>query len=258
MASERAAAPDDAETVIRADGLTIGWGDRVLMKDVNFEIHRGDIFVILGGSGCGKSTLLRHLVGLEVPKGGSIEIAGFGAPTSIVGAPPYGVMFQSGALFGSMTLAENVAVPLETWTDLDDATIDVIVRSRLQLVGLDGFDSFLPSEISGGMKKRAGIARALALDPPMLFLDEPSAGLDPITAVELDDLILTLSKSLGRSIVVVTHELASIFKIGSQCIMLDKQAQGVIAQGNPVELKEKSDDPRVKNFFNRISPTEGG
>jgi phospholipid/cholesterol/gamma-HCH transport system ATP-binding protein len=241
--------------VIRVEGLTIGWGERVLMKDLEFEIRRGEIFVILGGSGSGKSTLLRHLVGLEVALAGRIELAGVGAPADARGAPPFGVMFQSGALFGSMTLAENVAVPLETWTRLDAATIDVVVRSRLQLVGLDGFESYLPSEVSGGMKKRAGIARALALDPPLLFLDEPSAGLDPITAAELDDLILTLSASLGMSIVVVTHELASVFKIGTRCILLDKQAKGVIAEGNPIELKQSS-DPRVHDFFNRVSKTQ--
>ena len=242
------------EPVIRVEGLTIGWGERVLMQDLNFEIRRGEIFVILGGSGSGKSTLLRHLIGLEVAMAGRIEIAGVGAPTAVRGAPPFGVMFQSGALFGSLTLAENVAVPLKTWTRLDDATIHTIVRSRLQLVSLDGFDSFLPAEISGGMKKRAGIARALALDPPLLFLDEPSAGLDPITAVELDDLILTLSRSLGMSIVVVTHELASVFKIGTRCILLDKQMRGVIAAGNPVELRDTSRDPKVHSFFNRVSP----
>jgi phospholipid/cholesterol/gamma-HCH transport system ATP-binding protein len=254
MGSDRPA----PEAAVRVEGLTIGWDERVLMQDVSFEIGRGDIFVILGGSGCGKSTLMRHLIGLEVPKAGTIEIAGFGPPSGIRGAPPFGVMFQSGALFGSMTLAENVALPLRVWTRLDDATIDVVVRSRLQLVGLDGFDSYMPAEISGGMKKRMGIARALALDPPLLFLDEPSAGLDPVTAVEIDDLILTLSSALGMSIVVVTHELASVFKIGRQCIMLDKQAKGVIARGNPVELRETSADPRVRNFFNRSSPRERG
>ncbi|HKE01157.1 MAG TPA: ATP-binding cassette domain-containing protein, partial [Planctomycetota bacterium] len=163
----------EAPVAIRVDGLRMGWGDRVLMESLTFEIRRGDVFVILGGSGCGKSTLLRHLVGLETPMGGRIEVEGAGDPASIAGAPPFGVMFQSGALFGSMTLAENVAVPLRTWTELDDATIDVLVRSRLELVNLAGFENHLPSEISGGMKKRAGIARALALDPPLLFLDEP-------------------------------------------------------------------------------------
>jgi phospholipid/cholesterol/gamma-HCH transport system ATP-binding protein len=244
--------------VIRAERLTIGWGERVLMQGVDFEVERGDIFVILGGSGCGKSTLLRHLIGLEVPMAGRIEIDGVGDPALLVGAPRFGVMFQSGALFGSMTLAENVALPLRKWTSLDAPTIDALVRSKLALVGLDGFENHLPSEISGGMKKRAGIARALALDPPLIFLDEPSAGLDPVSAVELDDLILTLNGALGMTTVVVTHELASIFKIARHCIMLDREAKGVIARGDPHELRDRSEDPRVHSFFHRTALVQGG
>jgi len=242
------------DAVVRVRGLEIGWGDRVLMTGVDFEIARGEVFVILGGSGCGKSSLLRHLVGLEAQRAGVIEIMGRPADEARSGPPPFGVMFQSGALFGSMTLAENVAVPLRTWTRLDAETVDVVVRSKLALVGLDGFENHLPSEISGGMKKRAGIARALALDAPLLFLDEPSAGLDPISAVELDDLILTLSRSLGTTTVVVTHELASIFKIAGSCIMLDKATQGIIARGDPRVLRDSSEDARVRNFFHRESP----
>ena len=239
--------------MIRCDGLKIGWGERILMESVSFEVARGDVFVILGGSGCGKSTLLRHLIGLERPMGGTIAIDGIGDPTAITGAPRFGVLFQSGALFGSMTLAENLALPLRTWTGLDASAIDAIVRAKLGLVGLGGFENHLPSEISGGMKKRAGIARARALDPELLFLDEPSAGLDPVSAVELDDLILTLNGSLGMTTVIVTHELASIFKIARTCIMLDKDARGIIARGQPAELRERSADPRVLRFFNRMA-----
>jgi phospholipid/cholesterol/gamma-HCH transport system ATP-binding protein len=243
-----------AEPMIKVRDLTIGWGDITLMKDVTFDVAEGDIFVILGGSGCGKSTLLRHLIGLETAKGGTIEIRGLGAPEMRIEAPPHGVMFQSGALFGSMTLAENVALPLRRWTKLSARDIDTIVRDRLRLVSLDGFENHLPAEISGGMKKRAGIARALAMEPSLIFLDEPSAGLDPISAVELDDLILTLNRNLGMTTVLVTHELESIFKIAKNCVMLDKQAQGVIARGDPRWLRDHSDDERVTNFFNRRSP----
>lgn len=237
--------------VITVERLTIGWGDFVLMHDVSFEVDRGDVFVILGGSGCGKSTLLRHLIGLEQPLGGTIEIAGVGAPRLGDGAPPYGVMFQSGALFGSMTLSENVALPLRSWSGLDAEAIDAVVRDKLRLVGLDGFENHLPAEISGGMKKRAGIARALALDPKLLFLDEPSAGLDPISAVELDELVLSLNRNLGVTTVLVTHELESIFKIASRCIMLDKEVRGIVAAGDPRTLRDTSTDPGVRAFFNR-------
>ena len=240
-----------ADTMIRVEGLAVGYGNTPILRDMDFTVEVGDIFVILGGSGCGKSTLLRHLVGLEVPMAGTIEIAGIGTPRLSADFPPrYGVMFQSGALFGSMTLLENVSLSLDKWTDLSDDAIEAVANARLRLVGLGGFENHLPAEISGGMKKRAAIARAMVLDPNLLFLDEPSAGLDPITAVELDELILNLSDNLGVTTVLVTHELQSIFKIGRKAIMLDKDAQGIIARGQPASLRD-SDDPRVRAFFNR-------
>ncbi len=240
-----------SESIIATAGLTIGWGERILLEDVDFEIQRGEVFVILGGSGCGKSTLLRHLIGLERPMRGSVRIAGIGDPARASGMPGIGVMFQSGALFGSMTLGQNVALPLEAWTDLDASQIDTVVCSKLALVGLDGFENHLPADISGGMKKRAAIARALALEPGILCLDEPGAGLDPVTAVELDELLLTLSQSLHTTLVIVTHELDSIFKIASSCIMLDAATRSIIARGDPRVLRDTSDDPRVRAFFNR-------
>jgi phospholipid/cholesterol/gamma-HCH transport system ATP-binding protein len=239
--------------MISVENLTIGFDDSVLMRDLSFQVKKGDVFVILGGSGSGKSTLLKHLIGLSRPMGGRVCIEGIPEPGVAGRAPAFGVLFQSGALFGSMTLVENVRLPLEKWTDLDEEAIDAIACSKLRLVGLDGFEDYLPSEISGGMKKRAGIARALALEPPLLFLDEPSAGLDPVTAVELDDLILTLNESLGVTMVIVTHELESILKIASTCIMLDRDVQGIIARGDPRELRAHGSDPRVAHFFNRTS-----
>jgi phospholipid/cholesterol/gamma-HCH transport system ATP-binding protein len=237
--------------LIEVSGLAVGWNERVLLEGLEFRVEEGEIFVILGGSGCGKSTLLRHLIGLERPLRGTIRVRGIGDPTQARGMPRSGVMFQAGALFGSLTLAENVALPLETWTRLDAAAIRAIAASKLALVGLAGFEDHLPAAISGGMKKRAAIARALALEPPLLFLDEPSAGLDPVTAVELDELLLALSGGLGATLVVVTHELSSIFKIASRCIMLDATSRSIIARGTPAELRE-SPDPRVAGFFNRL------
>jgi phospholipid/cholesterol/gamma-HCH transport system ATP-binding protein len=224
------------------------------MEHVSFEVARGTTFVILGGSGCGKSTLLRHIIGLEKPKAGRIHIEGVGAPHELEELPPFGVMFQSGALFGSMTLAENLALPLTTWSDARGAAAERLIQGKLELVSLGPFGDHLPGEISGGMKKRAGIARALMLEPELLFLDEPSAGLDPISAVELDDLIVTLNRVLGITIVVVTHELDSIFRIADQCIVLDKKARGAVALGDPRQLRDTSEVPFVHHFFNRTSP----
>jgi phospholipid/cholesterol/gamma-HCH transport system ATP-binding protein len=238
--------------LIEVKDLTMGWGDVILQTNASFHVDRGEVFAILGSSGCGKSTLLRNLVGLETPLAGEISIAGVGHPNLEAGTPPFGVMFQGGALLASLTVGENVGLQLEEWTNLPREAIGAIVRARLRLVGLDGAENKLPSEISGGMKKRAAIARAMALEPDLLFLDEPSAGLDPVSAVELDDLVLTLNRVLGLTVVFVSHELPSIFKIAKRCIMLDQETRSIIAAGDPRELREDKANPRVHEFFNRL------
>jgi phospholipid/cholesterol/gamma-HCH transport system ATP-binding protein len=239
------------EVLIRVQGLAMAWGPQLLLENASFEVERGDVFMILGGSGSGKSTLLRHLIGLEEPRAGTIEIAGIGAPRLDGGVPGYGVMFQSGALFSSLSVGENVAFALQEWTELPPLAITAIVKAKLALVGLEGSEEKLPSEISGGMKKRAAIARALALEPNLLFLDEPSAGLDPVSAAELDELIGVLNRNLGLTVVMVTHELPSIFQVGKNCILLDPESRSIIARGDPRELAQRSPDLRVRQFFGR-------
>lgn len=245
-----------SEPVIRAEHLTAAFGPRVLFRDVSFEVRRGEVFVILGGSGCGKSTLLKLMIGLVPPATGKVSILGTDV-WSAEGADQLallrriGVMWQQGALFGSQTLLENVEMPLAEHTRLSPAARAEVARAKLGLVGLSEAAERLPSEVSGGMLKRAGIARALALDPPILLLDEPSAGLDPITSAGLDALIQDLARSLGTTFVVVTHELASILAIGDRCIMLDRDAQGMIAEGDPRRLRDESTHPTVRAFFRR-------
>lgn len=231
----------------------MGWGDEVLLEQASFEVEHGDVFVIVGGSGCGKSSLLRCLVGLERPLSGNVVIEGATGTALGSGPPEFGVMFQSGALLGSMTVGENLALQLTEWTDLAPEAVGAVVRAKLRLVGLQDAEDKLPSALSGGMTKRVAIARALVLEPSLLFLDEPSAGLDPVSSFELDALILSLNQGLGLTVVMVSHELASIFAIGTRCLMLDRQSKRVIANDTPAVLRT-STDPRVSAFFNRSAP----
>jgi phospholipid/cholesterol/gamma-HCH transport system ATP-binding protein len=245
--------------IVVVKDLAARFGKNVVFEGVSFQVYEGEVLVIVGASGCGKSTLLRIMIGLQKPYSGQVLYQG----TDITRAEEkelnqyrqnIGVLFQSSALFGSMTIKENIELPLQECTDLDPATINNIIKMKLGMVNLAGYENHHPSELSGGMKKRAAIARAMALDPRVLFFDELSAGLDPVTAAELDDLIIKTDEALGTTMVIVTHELESIYKIAHRVLMLDKEAKGIIAEGKPLDLKKNATDPRVKSFFLRQKP----
>jgi phospholipid/cholesterol/gamma-HCH transport system ATP-binding protein len=245
-----------APVVISVRGVTIAYGDLVVQRDVSFDVRRGEVFVILGGSGCGKSSLLKTMIGLNRPAAGKILYDGEDIVTAegddrLRLVRKFGVMYQSGALFGSMTVLENVRLPLDEFTDLGRTEKDLVAAAKLNQVGLLDAAARKPSALSGGMQKRAGIARAMALDPGILFLDEPSAGLDPITSAGLDRTIRELSKGLGITFVVVTHELQSIYAIADRCVMLDARTKTMIAEGRPADLRDHADDPYVRQFFLR-------
>lgn len=244
------------EVQIEARNLTIGYGDNVLLKDLDFTVNKHDVFIIMGGSGCGKSSMLRVLTGLVPPLGGKVFVNGvdFTSASSKVKTKimqDNGILYQSGALFSSMTLAENIALPLQLYRNYSASEIRELVSLKLALVGLNGFGEYYPSEISGGMKKRAGLARALALDPEIVYFDEPSAGLDPVSSKLLDDLILDINQSLGTTIVIVTHELSSIFAVGSNSIFLDGDSKSILARGNPRELLKNPPNDKVFQFLTR-------
>ena len=242
---------------IEVEHLKCGYEADIVLEDVSFNVARGEVFFVIGGSGCGKSTLLRHMVGLNAPRAGTVKF--FGQPFSAADLTArramlktFGMLFQSGALWTSLTLRENVSLPLEEYTVLSKRDILELATLKLAQVGLTGFEDYYPAEISGGMKKRAGLARALALDPAVVFFDEPSAGLDPVTSRKLDELILHVRETIGTTIVIVSHELASIFAIADRVIMLDRQAKGIIAEGRPRDLAAQSRDPRVTEFLRRV------
>lgn len=243
-----------ADNKIKVENLTIAYGSNVLMKNIGFEVKKGSVFIIMGGSGCGKSTLLKILTGLKKPENGRIWIDGVRFDNADEAQKKKimqncGILYQSGALFSSMTLAENVALPLKQYSDYSPKMIMDMVEFKLALVGLKGYEDFYPSEISGGMKKRAGLARALALDPEIVYFDEPSAGLDPVSSRRLDELILDINKSLGTTIVIVTHELASIFAVGEDAIYLDAATKGISARGNPKDLLQNPPNQNVLHFL---------
>ena len=244
------------EIVAEVKNLKAGYGNRVILENINFQVFKGEIFMILGGSGCGKSTLLKHMIGLYKPMSGDVIING----KSIVNTDgagkreimrSFGVTYQGGALFKSLTLTENISLPLEEYTGYPKDVIEKIAERKLELVGLDGFGDYMPSEISGGMAKRAGIARAMALDPELLFFDEPSAGLDPISSAKLDELILNLRNKTGTTMLIVTHELDSIFAVADRVIVLDRESKGIIASGKPAERLHESPNPFVREFLSR-------
>ncbi len=244
------------EPLIKVRDLQINYGDAVILKEVSFDVYDGEIFVILGGSGCGKSTLLKSIIGLIEPRAGEIfidgeQVSGYDEKKLQGVLRKVGVLYQSAALFGSMTIAENVALPIREYTSLTKSSVETLVEMKLGLVNLEGYGNHLPSELSGGMKKRAGLARAMALNPKILFFDEPSAGLDPVTSAEIDHLIMHLNRSLGTTMVIVTHELQSIFAIAKRVVMLDKKSKGIIAEGDPAYLRDHSQNRFVRNFFNR-------
>ena len=250
---------NDSTPAIDVQGLQCGYDGNVILQSVTFTVPRGELFFIIGGSGCGKSTLLKHMIGLHRPTAGKVRYFGKDFTEADAAARKevlkhFGVLYQSAALWSSLTLRENVSLPLEEYTSLSKSERNELIALKLAQVGLSGYEDYYPADISGGMKKRAGLARALALDPAIVFFDEPSAGLDPVTSRKLDDLILQIRSTLRTTMVIVSHELESIFGIADRVILLEREAKGIIAEGPPRELAEKSPDPRVREFLQRRAP----